>query len=127
MDATSDYRRDPWVLAARYMLWLCGATYLLLGLGSLGLFVAMPLLADPSEDFPPLVFWIPFALLSFGLTLVVALVNLAAAIGLGRGKRWAWIVTLILGATYAPSACLPFGAVLLYAMLNERTRRWYLP
>jgi hypothetical protein len=126
MEPNDDLRGDPWVLAARYILWFCGVSYLLIGLGCIGIFAAMPLLAEPSDDFPPLFVWIPFALLSLGLTVGVALVNVAAAVGLGRGRRWAWIVTLILGATYAPSACLPFGAVLLYAMLNDRTRRRYL-
>ena len=52
--------------------------------------------------------------------------NFVAAWGLARGAKWAWFVTVIVGGIYAPSGCLPFGVVLLYGMLNERTRKTFL-
>lgn len=41
-----------------------------------------------------------------------------AAWGLGKRKRWAWIVALLVGALYIPNTCLPFGAMVLVTLLR---------
>lgn len=49
----------------------------------------------------------------------------AAIVGLGRGARWGWIVTIVVGAlNIVPCCmCLPVGAFLLFAMLNDEIRQ----
>lgn len=49
-----------------------------------------------------------------------------AVYGLGRGQKAAWYVTVIVGALYVPSICLPVGGFLLYAMLNDEVRKAFL-
>ena len=62
--------------------------------------------------------------------LFVAAVGVApmalAAVGLGRGARWGWGVTVAIGGLYTPGLCLPVGALLLYTMLNDEVRRAFL-
>jgi hypothetical protein len=48
--------------------------------------------------------------------------NIVAAIGLGRRAYWGWLMALVVGAIYVPSGCLPFGAVIVYALLREDAR-----
>jgi hypothetical protein len=55
----------------------------------------------------------------------VAGANFAAAVGLRRRKKWAWIAALVLAALYATSICLPFGAVIGYALLRGDVRRQF--
>ncbi|MEZ4238615.1 MAG: hypothetical protein R3F59_21185 [Myxococcota bacterium] len=116
---------DPWITACRGVLWFTGACYLLLGLASGPLF-GFATMVDPETKAPPEIALVAGAV-GGGVMLVVcggiAAVNFAAAWGLVRGRMWAWVLTLIVGGIYAPSGCLPFGAVLLYGVLNERTRK----
>jgi MFS family permease len=60
------------------------------------------------------------------IVVIAVLPLIAGAWGLRRGAKWAWFVTVIVGAMYAPSACLPIGAFLLYAMLNDEVRKAFL-
>ena len=61
------------------------------------------------------------------VVIVIAVVPMiAAAIGLARGAKWAWYVTVVVGAMYVPSLCLPVGAFLVYAMVNDEVRRAFL-
>ena len=59
------------------------------------------------------------------ILVVGVLPSVAGIIGLNRGQFWGWLVTVVIGAMYAPSACLPVGAFLLYAMLNDEVRKAY--
>ena len=47
-----------------------------------------------------------------------------AAFGLGRGTKWGWGATILVGILniFPCCTCLPLGAFLLFAMLNEETR-----
>lgn len=47
----------------------------------------------------------------------------AVAWGLKRRKFWAWVVALGVFALYVPSLFLPLGAVGLYGLLVEPSRR----
>jgi hypothetical protein len=116
---------DPWVGYARMALWFCGVVYFLFGL-TLGPLMAMPFLMDPTL---PENMGVILAVVFTVVTLVICggfgLLNFVAAAGLGRGARWGWILALVVGAIYLPSACVPFGAVIMYGMLNDRTRKLF--
>jgi hypothetical protein len=117
---------DRGVRLTRVALWFVGACYALLGVIG-GPLMGMATMADPTLD--PDVAQIMGGVM-MGVMLVMGLgfglVNFVAAWGLGGGGKWAWILTIILGAIYAPSACLPFGAVMLWGMLNDDTRKLFL-
>jgi hypothetical protein len=50
----------------------------------------------------------------------------ASAIGLLRGKKWAWVLALCAAALWLSSpCCIPFGGYCLFALLRERVRRGY--
>ncbi|HHO49984.1 MAG TPA: hypothetical protein ENK18_03720 [Deltaproteobacteria bacterium] len=72
------------------------------------------------------------ALIIGGLCVALSVVTVGvlplmiAAVGLGRGARWGWLLTILAGILYTPSLCLPVGVFLLYAMLNERVRAAFL-
>ncbi|MEQ1503863.1 MAG: hypothetical protein ABMB14_16600 [Myxococcota bacterium] len=117
---------DPWTNRARTVLWLCGMVDLLLGV-ALGPVIAMPLFSDGTTSQAMAIgALVGVTLVSLVLGGGFGLVQLVTAGGLGRGSRWAWYVTLVLGAVYIPGACCLLGAVLLAAMLNEKTRRLFL-
>ena len=116
---------DPWVTWSRYALWCCGFLYLVLGLVS-GPLVAAPLLLDPTV---PQSVGVAVAVVATIVMLVFSggfgLLNFVAAAGLARGAKWGWIIALVLGAMYLPSCFVPFGAVLMYGTLNDRTRKLF--
>lgn len=115
---------DPW---PGYV----AAALVLAGLGYLVFAVVFPLLLDFAMELdrqagkptpPPegrAVMFGVFALLCAGF----AAVNFVGAWGVKKRTKWGWIVGICLGGLYAPSICLPFGAVILYGLLNERTRK----
>ncbi len=124
MDPYAEQRRQlPWV---RYSRWVLIGTAILqvvlagiVGASYLGL--AM-LEARPDEELYALVaagVCTPLALLVLGV-----LPAAAAAVGLGRGARWGWLVTIVVGVlnVFPCCLCLPVGGFLLYAMLNDETR-----
>ncbi len=109
---------SPWIKWSRICLIFVGICYCALGI------VFSPLLfLDPEV---PLAFQLLMVALLLVVGVGVGVVNFLAAWGLGRGNKWGWIVTIILGATYAPSGCLPFGVLLLVAMLRKEVRDVYL-
>jgi hypothetical protein len=117
---------DPWVGHCRLILFFTGACYVFLGLALGALFAFTPVLAESGGDPPPPAFgWFMGAVMALFCSGFGAM-NFVAAWGLGRGEKWGWVIGLILGAMYAPSICLPIGALLLYGLLNERTRRRFL-
>jgi hypothetical protein len=120
-----DIALDPWVNRSRYTLWFCGVVYVLFGL-TLGPATATPMFLDPTMDPTfPIVFGVVMTLFSLVLCGGFGLLNFVAAAGLARGAKWGWILALVIGAMYLPSVCVPFGAILLYGMLNDRTRKLF--
>ncbi len=117
--------RDGWLTATRYVLIFTGVCYLpLMGMGP---FMASSRFNDPHMSAElnrgfGLVFTLAMVVICGG----VAAVNFAAAWGLARGKKWAWIVGVILGGLYAPSICFPLGGVILYGLLRENVRRPFM-
>ena len=120
MTAPIDIANDSILKFAQWTLWFCGAMYILLGLG-LVLAFSLPLVIASSQQSGAeggIVMAIVMALVMFAVCGGIAAANFAAAWGLGKRKGWAWVLTLIIGALYAPSGCMPLGALLLYAMLR---------
>lgn len=125
MASDQDFEKDGWLRATRYVLIFVGVCYLpLIGLGP---YLASTKFNDPKmpADFNR-GFGIVFTLVIAVVCVGVAALNFAAAWGLARGKRWAWTLSVILGALYAASICLPFGAVILYGLLRDKVRNLYL-
>jgi hypothetical protein len=117
---------DAWVGRARSALWFCGLVSVALGV-TVGPLMALPMVTDPATRTVGGIVWTA----GVGLSALVAglgngLLDLAAASGLGRGKRWAWYLAVALGALYLPGICCVFGVVLLYGMLNEKSRKLFL-
>lgn len=105
----------PWLRYARLALVFTGVVYALLGLGFAPLY-GWVFSQDP--QLPAAFGWVLGVVL-----LVVAAANVLAAWGLGRRAKWAWFLGLILGAIYLPSGCLPIGALILYGLLRDDTRK----
>ena len=105
---------SPWVKWTRVCLIFVGICYC-----ALGIVFSPVIFLDPEL---PLAFQLFFVALLLLFGVGIGIVNFVAAWGLGRGAKWAWITTVILGATYAPSGCLPFGVLFLIAMLKTDVR-----
>ncbi len=118
-----NFEGEPWINRARWTLWFCGAMYLVLGLGFGFGFAFVP---RPEGDELPEAIYLGLGLFMFIVSAGIAALNVAAAQGLQRGAKWAWVTAVILGALYFASACFPFGAVILYGLMNDRVRRMYL-
>lgn len=113
----------PWIRYSRWILWFCGAMYVLLGIG-MGVFMPLGFMADPTiDDDAGVVMGGCFGVFAFGFSAAFGALNFAAASGLARRQKWAWIATIVLGGIYAPSICLPFGGALLYGMLQDDVRK----
>lgn len=115
---------DGWIRAVRYTLIGTGLCYAL-GILTAPVMVIRTLNDSRAEDKQ-----IGFAI---GMAATIALVcagaaalNFVGAYGLRNGKMWGWVIGLIVGAIYAPSACFPFGVLILYGLLRERSRGFYL-
>ena len=97
-----------------------GLTALLVCAGAFGL----PMLGDPLDEETMAIvaggICTFFGTMAFGV-----LPAAAAAIGLGRGAKWGWVLGIVAGVLnlFPCCACLPLGAFVLYAMLNEETRQ----
>lgn len=116
---------DNWVNYSRWVLWLCGIANLFVGVVT-GPLYGIAVMDDPTVSST----WAIVGSVITGLVALVfcggfGLVNLIVAGGLGRGAKWSWYATLVLGAIYLPSCCL-FSLVLMYGMLNDKTRRLFL-
>lgn len=123
--ARPDVSRLEWVRYTRWTLWFCGGVYVLMGLVMAPGFLWLSAHDSEMQDMPS---WFP-AFMGVFLFVVCAgfgAVNLLAAHGLGKGAKWGWILALVMGGIYAPSGCMPFGALILYGLLNERVRKVYL-
>lgn len=115
----------PWVGYARAVLLFLGWSYFLLGLSLPVLYGGMGYV-DP-EIGPEGAPFMAVAGLCLGMFVwLFAAPMIAGAWGLKRGKKWAWFIAVITGGIMAPSACFPFGVLLLFAMLQEDVRKAFL-
>lgn len=118
---------DLGVQLSRYALWGIG------GLVATASFVAGPWLgltvvADPSLANDTAAWLGGVVAISTVLAgLGVAFGHFAVAWGLGEGKRWAWLTTLLMGALSLATCCLPLSVLFLWGMLNDRTRGFFAP
>lgn len=124
IDRAIAIRGLPWVKWARYCLVFAGICYVIIGFASPLVWYSVP----PEARVEPTVQYILIG--GIGLTALISLVigalNFVAARGLVNGRKWAWFLSLVIGAIYAPSACLPLGVVILYGLLREDTRTLFL-
>lgn len=124
-----DLSTDGWLKWTVAVLRFVGVAYVALGVCLGGLFL-MPMMLAGSADAPPGLgeqAMINAALAPVFLLFSVAIgaVNFVVASALVKRKSWAWFGALILGGLYAPSICLPFGAVILYALLRPGVKQAY--
>lgn len=111
---------------ARSVLWLCGVVNVLLGI-VVGPLAATPFTRDPSLGQTLQVAVLAGATLTSCVTGVTfGVIQLVVAGAIGRGAKWAWYVGVALGVLYLPGCCLPFGALVLWGLLNARTRTLFL-
>jgi len=119
-----DLANDFWLKASIWTLWFCGACYLLLGCCfPVAMFVGP--LSEGGGRAGETAMVMVFAVVLFAVGGGCAVGNFAVARGLAQRKKWAWIGTVIVGGLYAPSGCLPFGALLLYAMLRPGVKETF--
>jgi len=117
--------RNPWVRYATILLWVLVALDVLGFLGAIAGAIAMGVTAGESlpDQLPSIV-----VSLCAGLSLLVwAVPQVAAAIGLRRGSKWAWYLTIGVGVIYVLTCCpgLLLGAALLFFMLNDEVRAMF--
>jgi len=115
----------PWVQYTRYTLIFTGIAYVVLGMAIGPLFFFMSQLEKNSEEFPPGLA-ILLGVISFFFCAAFGAVNFVASYGLRTGRKWGWIMSVIIGGLYAPSGCMLFGVLILYGMLNDPVRRFYM-
>lgn len=123
--STADLETDGWLRGAIWSLRFCGAGYLLLGLAT-PLMLGFVIVAENSKGQGESVFMALGATLLFAVGAGCALMNFLVARALNRRQRWGWIGAIVAGAIYAPSGCMPFGALILYAVLRPGFRDAYL-
>ena len=117
---------DPWVSYTRYALWFCGVIYFLFGF-TMGPLLGSLMMLDPTMPEGAATFMMVFmTVISLVICGGFAVLNFIAAAGLARGAKWGWILAVVVGAIYLPSACVPFGAIIMYGMLNDRTRKLFM-
>ena len=111
---------DTGVRVARTTCWVIGGSWAATGvLGAPTVGVWMTSTPGASEVLSAVV---SFTVLAIGLG--AGLTHFLAAWGLIDGRRWAYVLSLVLGA-FAALGCVPVGAVLLVALLNPATRRHF--
>ena len=116
-----------WIGRVRGILYLVGVMYIVLGVVGAPL-ISMGFMNDPSLTDDPVAPWLGYGTgaLMFCCSGGFGIFNFIAARGLKSGRKWAWILSLCLGGIYAPSACLPFGALILFGLLQADVRSVFL-
>lgn len=118
-----------WVRLSQGTLCFVSLSYGLMALGLTPLMAAMPFFDPELAHEPEELKWgisLTMAAISVVCLGGYALVPLIAALGLQRRALWGWVLALILGAMLTPSACLPFGALILVGILHPEGRVVYL-
>jgi len=126
MEGQIDLATDGWLKWAVVVLHFVGVAYVSLGVCLGGLFL-MPMMMTSSFGVPQdeAVIHAAMAPVMLLFSAAIGVVNFVVAFALSKRKPWAWIGALILGGIYAPSICLPFGAVILYALLRPGLKQAY--
>lgn len=115
---------DPWPTWVAVTLVAVGLFYVLLGATAPLWFIPMMELdRRPGDPTMPDSFNTAFVAVMLVMSCGFGLLNFLGAWGVHRRTKWGWIIGICLGGLYAPSICLPFGVVVLYGLLNERTRK----
>ncbi len=121
---------DPWMRYTPWILYVVGALYMMLGFVSVVLFGGFAALvasvAQSQDDMLGAMMMVAYAASLFVVGVGFGAVNFAAGAGFGRRSKVGWFATVILGAIYLGSACMPFGLAILYGALNDRTRKSFL-
>jgi len=108
-----------------------GVVNLVAGLAMLGMAATFPCVgplgATNDPDFAslpaPWAIGLVMGVVAGAFVAVFAVVYLAGGIGLLRGRRWGWILGLLLCAGWATSCCAPLGAWGLWVLLRAEGRR----
>ena len=126
MEGQIDLAADGWLKWAVVVLHFVGVAYVALGV-CVGGILLMPMMMTcslgASQDEAVVNAVMAPVMLLFSVA--IGVVNFVVASALSKRKPWAWIGALILGGIYAPSICLPFGAVILYALLRPGLKQAY--
>lgn len=122
MSKAEEIARDGWLNATCVTLGFCGLCYLpLIIIGPIQLSYMSNHASLAEHNLKFVVTLIVFAIVCGG----VFVASMVTAWGIRRGKRWAWIMGVVFGGLYLPSCCLPFGAMILYGLLRENSRRLF--
>lgn len=122
----------PWVRRAAMVINLLGVVQLL---GVFGMLVAAAMVSAPATGDPMLdaqlaesmlPIKIAYAVVGSCCSLPIAILHFVAASNLASAKKWAWFVSLFLGVLYIPGLCLPFGAVIVFGLVQEDVRKRFL-
>lgn len=112
----------------RYARWALWGMVLL----HVGIAVLIPVIYGASIYDDPQQLRSPAPAVVGGLCAAMALLSAAALplglaiVGLNRGARWGWWLTIGIGLLYLPFPCPPAGPFLLFAMLNGKVRTAFL-
>jgi hypothetical protein len=111
--------RNPWFGYVRVCLLLAGGAYVVLGL------VLAPLMTFgmTAEDELPVGVAIAIGVVTFIFSAGFGVLNFVAARGLKNETKWGWILSIVIAAIYAPSICLPLGAIMLVGLLQDDVRK----
>jgi hypothetical protein len=119
MRPTVDLGNDSLFKLTIGTLWFCGVAYVLLTIVVLGAY-ALPFVVGPGQvGAAEAGIMAVVGGFATGMMAAIAAANFFAAWGLSRRKKWAWLLAVILGGLYAPSGCLPFGALILFTLLRS--------
>ncbi len=119
-----DLSNDSYFKWAIRSIWFCGTCYLLLGLlcpASMILLYSVAPAGGGDEQIVNLI----TGIVMFPVGVACAIGNFVVASALKKRKKWAWIGGLIIGLLYAPSGCMPFGALILYGLLRNGVKQAY--
>lgn len=123
--AGPDAELSPGIRVARVVLLVSCVGYVLLGVGLGALFWALPGMEPGMEPVDVAMLRALAVVMPFSCFFVAG-ANLVPLLGFGSRATWAWALTFALATLYLGSACFPLGLVLLWALLNTRTRREFL-
>ena len=120
--------RDPWFRLAIGSLWFCGSMYVALGALACGyaVYTSFQVQSHVVSHAGPSILQSVASAAILLVGVLVGTANFVVAWGLRRHAKWAWIGALVIAAVYGPSGCLPFGAVIAYALLRAEVREAYL-
>lgn len=124
-----DISTDVWLKRALMTLRFVGVAYIVLGVCMSVVFLSPLLLVSQGSSADRLgdeaIVNAAMAPVMLVFCIAFGVVNFVVASALAKRKGWAWFGALLLGLMYAPSICLPFGGILLYALLRPGVKDAY--